>query len=134
MRLELSRRTDLALRALRHLADTGRRTKRSELAAAVGTTPDFAARVMAPLVAAGWVVSEPGRSGGYQLEADVETISVLELIERVEGVPHGGCVLRGGACDISGRCALHDPWTRARDALLGELARTPVAVPERGRR
>jgi Rrf2 family protein len=129
MRLELSRRTDLALRILRALDRAGVRTKRTELAASVGTTPDFLARIMAPLVAAGWVNSLPGRSGGYELAADISGVSVLELIDRIEGTPDDGtCVLKGGPCDAAAHCALHDPWTRARDALLGELARTPIVT------
>ena len=101
--------------------------KRSELADAVGTTPDFLARIMAPLVRAGWVSSEPGRAGGYEVVVDISSVSVLELIERMEGTPDDStCVLKGGPCDAAERCALHDPWTRARDALLAELAGTSV--------
>lgn len=135
MRLELSRRSDLALRALRHLSATRQRVKRPELAEAVGSTPDFLARVMGPLVAAGWVISEPGRSGGYQISASAYRASVLDLIERTEGAPDDGtCVLRGGPCEATARCALHDPWIRARAALMSELARTPVIeLRERGR-
>jgi Rrf2 family protein len=127
MRLELSRRTDLALRALHHLERTGSRVKRSDLAAAVGTTPDFLARVMGPVVKAGWAASEPGRSGGYEIATHPEEISVLELIEVMEGTPlDGECVLGRGRCEVEGRCALHDAWTRARGALLEELDQTPV--------
>lgn len=127
MRLELSRRTDLALRGLRHLAATGTRVKRSDLAAAVGTTPDFLARVMGPMVKAGWVASEPGRSGGYELVTATSRISVLQLIEAIEGTPQDGqCVLGRGRCEVEGRCMLHDAWSRARDALMEELQGTPV--------
>jgi Rrf2 family protein len=127
MRLELSRRTDLALRALRHLERVGSRVKRPDLASAVGTTPDFLAQVMGPVVKAGWAASEPGRSGGYEIVVGTNDVSVLQLIEAMEGAPEDGqCVLGRGRCEVEGRCALHDAWTRARGALLEELNQTPV--------
>jgi Rrf2 family protein len=132
MRLELSRRTDLAIRALRRLAVKGERIKRPDLATATGTTPDFLARVMAPLVRAGWVASEPGRNGGYTLTAGLSAVSVLQVIEVSEGLPEAGrCVLRGGPCPAVAPCALHDAWIEARDALLERLNATPVARAER---
>lgn len=132
VRLELSRRTDLALRTLRHLDDVAATVARNDLAAAIGTTPDFLARVVAPLVQTGWVRSGPGRGGGYELQADLDAVSVLDLIEITEGVPEAGaCVLRSGPCDPNGRCELHDAWTTARDSLLTELRRTPLGARRR---
>lgn len=131
MRLELSRRTDLAIRALRVLDHTGQRTKRPELADAVGTTPDFLARVMTPLVHAGWVNSEVGRTGGYEIGIDIGSVSMLDVIEAVEGAPDDGrCVLQGGPCEASATCALHDAWSRARGALTRELRETPVRASD----
>ncbi|MEZ5254103.1 MAG: Rrf2 family transcriptional regulator [Microthrixaceae bacterium] len=123
MRLEITRRSDLATRALIELAHRGERTKAGDLAAAVGTTPGFLSQAMTPLVAKGWARSEPGPSGGYQLVADLSSISVLDVIEAIEGPSDGGrCVLQDRPCGESGTCALHFPWTRARTQLLEELS------------
>ena len=125
MRLELTSRTDLALRALRSLHDAGTRVKRAQLATDLGTTPDFLARVMAPLVRKNWVTSETGPSGGYASDASVTGVSVYDLVAAVKGVPdESRCVLREGPCDADERCALHDAWTRARKALTAELQAT----------
>lgn len=126
MRLELSSKTDLALRALRHLSRQGQRESRSQLAKELRTTPDYLARVMAPLVSEGWVDSRPGRLGGYVIGQDADQASVLDVINVLEGVPLDRCVLRSGPCDPDGFCSLHMPWTRARDALLNELSASPV--------
>lgn len=122
MRLELSVRTDLALRALQELAHTGQRLARSDLAEALHTTPHFLARVMGPLVLQEWVDSKPGRNGGYELTERGRSASVLDVIEVQEGVPTSKCVLRFGPCNPDERCALHDPWMKAREAMLAELA------------
>lgn len=122
MRLELTTRTDLALRGIRLLHSHGRRIKRADLAGHLDTSPDFLARIMGPLVHRGWVISETGPSGGYQLDPSVRSVTVYDLIDCVEGVPSDDqCVLRGGPCDPTDQCALHDPWSRARKALVAEL-------------
>ena len=127
MRLEISRKTDLALRAVRVLAGAEDRTKGADLAAAIGTSTAFLAQVMTPLVRQGWVDSEPGRTGGYSLAVDAEEISVLALIEAVEGpTDTETCVLQGGACFTTERCALHDAWVAARTALMKTLDTTSV--------
>lgn len=126
MRLELSTRSDLALRALRGLSEE-ERTPRTTLAASVDTTPDFLARVMAPLVARGWVESRPGIAGGYLLTTPLADITMRALIEAVEGpIDTRECALRGGPCAEAGQCALHVPWSRARDALVTELESIPL--------
>jgi len=126
MRLEITRKTDLALRALRHLARLEQPVRRHEFAEAINTTPAFLAQVMNPLVKAGWVASSPGRAGGYWLNADLRKLSVLEAIEAIEGpITTDTCVLRDQRCGID-PCELHDAWIPAREALLEHLGRTPM--------
>ncbi len=128
MRLEITRRTDLATRALLALAAAGPRTKAAELAESVGTTPGFLSQALTPTVAAGWVRSDPGPTGGYTLVADLGSISVLDVIEAVEGPTDAGrCVLEDRACAAQGPCALHQPWSRARALLTDELAASALA-------
>ncbi|MBK5288748.1 MAG: Rrf2 family transcriptional regulator [Acidimicrobiia bacterium] len=131
MRLEITRKTDLATQALLALGGASR-SKSGELARRIGTTPGFLAQVMTPLVGRGWVHSEPGPTGGYFLSADLNEISVLQVIEAVEGPTESGrCVLERRPCDATGACALHQPWTRARSQLLAELAATKLStLPE----
>lgn len=127
MRLEITRRTDLATRALLALSESGQRTKSAELAETVGTTPGFLSQALTPTVAAGWVRSDPGPTGGYTLVADLASISVLDVIEAVEGPTDAGrCVLEDRACAAHGPCALHLPWSRARSVLADELAASPL--------
>jgi len=66
MRLEITRKTDLALKAMIVLGRTEARCKGNDLAERIDTTASFISQVMAPLVRKGWVESEPGRNGGYR--------------------------------------------------------------------
>ena len=129
MRLEITRRADLATRAMLILATAPGRTKSAALAEQLDTSAGFLAQAMTPLVARGWVRSDPGPSGGYTLVADLGDVSVLDVIEAVEGTTDSArCVLEDRACTTGGHCALHVPWSRARTQLLGELADTPMAT------
>lgn len=110
------------------LAGTDGRVKGPALADAVGSTSGFVSQVLNPLVRQGWVRSDPGPSGGYTLEVGLDEVSVLAVIEAIEGpTASGRCVLADRPCDQTGTCALHVPWMRARALLLSELAATSVA-------
>jgi Rrf2 family protein len=127
MRLEVTRRTDLAARALLALDEAEGRLKAGQLAAAIGTTGGFLTQVLSPLVQRRWVDSEPGPTGGYATATDIGALSVLDVVEAVEGpTDTGRCVLENRACEAGGTCALHTAWARARRHLLADLAATPL--------
>lgn len=132
VRLEVTRKSDLAVRALVELGtdrpEGSLPVKGADLADRVSTSGGFLAQVMTPLVKAGWVRSDPGPSGGYSLVADLGKVSVLAVIEQIEGpTDNGQCVLVDRPCNESGQCALHSAWMRARTEILDELARLSVA-------
>jgi Rrf2 family iron-sulfur cluster assembly transcriptional regulator len=135
MRLEVTRRTDLATRALLALAAGGQRRKASELAEDLDASPGFLSQAMTPMVNRGWVRSEPGRTGGYTAVTPLEELSVLDVVEAVEGPTDvTRCVLEDRACAGGGRCALHDAWAQARGHLLRDLAETPLSASATPRR
>ena len=131
MRLEVTRRSDLASQAVVVLARSGGRMKSAELAAALGTTSGFIPQILGPLVERGWVTSVPGPTGGYESALAPERLSVLDVIEAVEGpTATGRCVLVDRPCTDDGHCAMHKPWARARAGLIEELGRTNLSEME----
>ena len=132
MRLEITRRAELAVRAMAFLGGTAERVKGSVLADELGSTSAFVAQVVGPLVKAGWVRSEPGPSGGYVNCVSLDEVSVLDVIEAVDGVTDTGrCVVVDRLCDSESPCALHNAWTRARGELtkiLGDMSLSDVAA------
>ena len=128
MRLEITRKANLAIRTLATLQREGGRLSGRELAARIGTTRPFLAQVVTPLARMNWVASQPGRSGGYEVTPEAAEATVLDIIEAVEGPTDiETCVLREGECSAAAPCATHEAWSRARHALLSELAATPLA-------
>jgi Rrf2 family protein len=129
MRLEVTRRADLAVQALVRLGRSGERHKAGSLAEALDTTAGFIPQVLGPLVERGWVRSEPGPRGGYMAAVDLEKVTVLEVVEAVDGPTDvGRCVVEGRPCRADRPCSLHGAWSRARQALLAELGTTTLAA------
>lgn len=123
MRLKISRKTHLALRAIAYLAaNNGSPVSGRQLAADLATTPHYLPQVMKPLVDINYVASTPGPLGGYSLAVDLDNAILLDVIEATEGpFDLGRCVSTGEPCPTEEPCTLHIPWTRAKNAVLAEL-------------
>lgn len=129
MRLEMTKKSDLALKSLRCIGDSDDELVAGKnLAEKLNITTHYLPQVIAPLVKAGWIRSTPGPRGGYRLVVSLEKVSVLDVIEAIEGrIEDQGCVQRGIPCPENDLCALHEPWQAARDAMLDQLASASVA-------
>jgi Rrf2 family protein len=132
MRLELTRRGSYAIRAAVSLAriDGDALTSASRIAAAMGIPPRFLPQVMGDLVRAGLVEGVVGRAGGYRLARDAASITLLEVIEAVEGdARRRTCVLRGVSCSTQpDGCDVHAVFAAAQEALLRELGGTSLTT------
>ncbi len=125
MRLEMTKKSDLALKAMRCIGDAdGETIAGKSLAEKLGITTHYLPQVISPLVKAGWVSSTPGPRGGYRLLASLKEVSVLEVIEG--SINDQGCVQRGIPCPEFDLCALHEPWQKAKDAMLIELSAATI--------
>lgn len=119
------------MQAIAALAPPGNRVKAGDLAAALDTTAGFVPQVVGPLVKAGWVRSIPGPTGGYTLTESAAPLTVLDVVEAIDGPTDSGrCVVEGHPCGSAGApCALHTAWADARAALTAALA-AQHAVPD----
>ena len=130
MRLALTKRADYAIRAVFALARAPRGEWISvrQLAADQAIPVAFLPRVMRDLVAGQLVDGARGRTGGYRLARRPDEVSLLDIVEAVEGdLRRRGCILRGGPCPPNGVCAVHPVFAAAQDDLLERLARARVA-------
>jgi Rrf2 family protein len=128
MRLELTRRADYALRAMLALTADEERLSATTIANRMAIPPRFLPHVMRDLVAAGLVAATPGRRGGYRPARDSRSITVLEVIEAIEGdTRRQTCVLRNAPCGRDGYCAIHPVFSAGQEALLQELGRATLA-------
>jgi Rrf2 family protein len=146
MRLTLTKETEYALRALVWLAraeateaaaaaEAGHaggpvsRHKAAAISSAATIPPHFATRVLAHLQRQGLLRARAGQQGGYTLARPASDVSLLDVIEAVEGpLQTRTCVLRDAACSSDGTCVLHNTWRAAQSALREVLERTTLAM------
>jgi Rrf2 family protein len=129
VRLELTKRGDYAVRAMIALAcDGDGLLSAREIAAEMAIPPRFLPQVMGDLVRADLVEGVTGRSGGYRLAIAAADISLLTIVEAVEGTSRREtCVLRGGPCGRDGACAVHAAFCSAEEAMIGALTSVSLA-------
>ena len=135
MRLDLTRRADYAIRTVLALARAtdGEPQSVRRVAADQHVPEAFLPKVMRDLVRAGLVDGTLGRSGGYRLAKPSTEISLLDVVEAVEGDRRPRvCVLRGGPCAVDGVCDVHAVFAAAQDDVLRRLAATSVAAAAGG--
>jgi len=124
MPVTLGKHGDYAVRAAidiaRHWDDEPR--KAHEIAASMDIPVGYLKRILAELVSQRLLNSTAGPNGGYRLTRPPEDITLLEIIEPLEHLlAPEQCILRGGPCDWSESCPIHDTWCRAQKAFANTL-------------
>ncbi len=111
------------------------RTAAPQIAAAMGLSVNYLRQVLRVLTRARLVVSSPSPTGGYALARPAYEISILDIVEALEGpLAPADCVLRGGPCHWEDVCPMHTVWSGALQALTTRLAEgslEKVAADER---
>jgi len=111
----------------------------AELAEQAGLEVPTVAKLLKPLAQAGLVAGFRGTNGGYRLARAAGEISLVEIVEAMEG-PLGmtECSVHAGSCGIEHSCGVRANWRRINDvvsdALRGVTLAQMLAPPPRPRR
>ena len=119
--MNISSRTECGLRALIEIAKGSRGipVKRSIIAANQKIPLPFLSQILQTLVNGKIILSTRGPSGGYVLARPANKMTLLEVINLLQGpVMPRYCVDAGLAesCDRAESCTLMNVWERLRDA------------------
>ncbi len=129
--LELSRKSDYALRAVIYLSrlSDDRFGRVSEIAKAKDIPQAFLAQILPLLANHGLVKSQQGAHGGYALARSAETISFLDIIEAVEGPLRLNKCVEGehDDCTILDNCEMQHVWNRAQTQMVEFLRGVTMA-------
>jgi Rrf2 family protein len=88
----------------------------------------FAAKIFQSLVRAGLIRSNRGMGGGFTLAKAPEKITVLDVIEAIEGkIAFQRCLSEPTACSHYGGCALCGLFEEAQDRVKETFSRTTLA-------
>jgi Rrf2 family protein len=128
--MQITRATDYAVRVTIYLATVpiSERVHGPALARAIDAPESFVSKVLQHLVQAGLVTSQRGMRGGFQLGRRAAEISLLEVVEAIEGPTQLNlCIPQGPNCDRKEWCGAHSVWVEAQDALVQVLGKASVA-------
>lgn len=90
-----------------------------EISEALDLPFHFMAKSLQKLVHAGIIISQRGAAGGVTLSRDASEITLLTIIDAVDGSTFfDACVLGIGNCESEKPCALHSQWDKWRQEML----------------
>ena len=135
--MQITRAADYAVRVMVHLASLppGSRVQKSALVELSEAPESFLSKVLQRMVANRLISSRRGGGGGFELAVPPERVSVLTVVEAIDGPIHLNlCVPGASGCDRSLACAVHPVWVEARAALVKVLGGASMARLARKRR
>ncbi|MBC7372013.1 MAG: Rrf2 family transcriptional regulator [Bdellovibrionaceae bacterium] len=110
---KINRKLEYALMALKYLSQKipGELTSAKEVSDSFSTPFDATARVMQAMAQNGLLRVEHGATGGYQITKDLSKVTMLSLLEIVEGGPTAmaKCMVKTNPCDMYGTCNIISP-------------------------
>ncbi len=127
--LRVTRLTDYATVVLTALAARpGVVLSAPELAELAGLEAPTVAKVLKPLAQVGLVEGFRGANGGYRLARDAGAITLIEIVEAMEG-PLGmtECSVPTGQCGIEESCNVRANWRRINDVVADALRGVSLA-------
>jgi len=128
--MQINRASDYAVRVMIHLASLppGSTVRQGELSKAIEVSGHFLSKILQQLVRARLIRSQRGSGGGYALAASAESVSLLEVVEAIEGpVLLNQCLEEEPSCDRKSWCAAHQVWAEAQAAVTNVLGGTSMA-------
>lgn len=125
--MQITRQADYAVRAVMYLAQLGpeQRAATSQIAQEQQIPPSFLAKIVSQLSVAGLLQTSRGARGGVSLARTPEEISLLEVVEAIDGpILLNECVAGNGACTFGDDCRMRPIWCDAQAELVDRLRMT----------
>ncbi len=122
--MEISRRTDYGVRVILDLAAVSGngRASTQEIASRQNIPGPFLAKIVSQLSLAGLVTTHRGAGGGVSLARPPSEISLLQVIEALEGpIRLNRCVIEPSQCPRDDVCPIHPIWAKAQVELTSLL-------------
>jgi Rrf2 family protein len=128
--LRLSTRSRYGLRAVVDIASHGgkRPVQVSEIARRQAVSPRYIEQIFQKLKPAGIIATVRGPKGGYLLGRAAKDISIMDVLEAVEGpLAISPCLGGGHRCRAVEDCLARRVWSKAQGLLSGYLGSTSIA-------
>lgn len=130
--LKISAKARYALRALLEVAvggAAGESRTGAAIASAQQISEKFLSRIVVTLRRQGLLRSVRGNVGGFRLAKSPEDITLLEIVEAMQGpVAILDCLAPGATCPRSGHCLARRVWADVNTSFRSTLARVTLAA------
>lgn len=130
LEMQITRATDYAVRVMVELASLpeGQKVQLNTLAKATGVRQTFLSKILQRLVHQGLVRSHRGTGGGFCLKALPASVTLLQVIEAMEGPTQlNVCLGDTPGCERKSWCAVHPVWHNAQASLTQVLGGVSIA-------
>jgi len=118
----ITRKADYAVRCVLYLAKNKDQATINEISQTMNIPKTFLAKILQQLIKAGIVSSERGIKGGFKLIRAPEKISLLDIIEVIQGQSAiNTCAIEAQKCKLSNQCPVHPVWVKLRVKIEKEL-------------
>jgi len=125
-----SRSAEYAIRGCIHMAALapGEYAMVKNIAAEAGIPSHFLAKILQDLARDGFVKSSKGPGGGFRLNLPAAEISILRIVEAVDGAGRfDRCIGGSPECNDRSPCGMHDSWKALRSRIIDYLGGTSIA-------
>jgi Rrf2 family protein len=122
--MQITRQADYALRAVIYLSQLApdQRAATSQIAEVQSIPPSFLAKIVSQLSVAGLLQTSRGARGGVSLAKAPDEITVLDVVEAIDGpILLNECVACGGNCSFGESCTMKPVWTDTQAELVNRL-------------
>ena len=129
--MRLTRQGDYAVRVIVDLAAQPQDAPipRAQIQARQDVPAAYLAKIVQALARAGLVRTLPGARGGVSLNAAPGAVTLLQVIEAIEGPIHlNRCVVAPGSCPRDRFCSVHPVWLRLQALVRRELEAVTIAA------
>lgn len=125
-----SRSAEYAIRAFVNLAQVpeGKYAMVKNIAREEGIPAHFLAKILQQLARKGLLRSSKGPTGGFHLRHKPEEITLMHLVEALDGLgDYEKCACGLAECHDEMPCGMHDPWSALRSRIVDYLNHTSIA-------
>jgi len=130
--LKLTKKTDYALIAMKHLAEVAAHSlstaSAKEIADAYALPQEALAKILQRLAKHNLLTSSQGTHGGYTLAKAAAHISAMDVIRAMDGpLSITSCNTHAGNCSQTSTCNVKEPLRKVNESIAHVLGRLTIA-------
>jgi Rrf2 family protein len=125
----LSRTSQYAVQALIYMATQPADTPvlNKDIAVRLGVPAPYLTKILQSMVKGNLLVSFRGRLGGFQLREGGRDISLMQIVQLIEGATFAdNCLLGLKKCSAETACPLHFRWVPVKEKIIKLLEETTL--------